>query len=166
MKRKLTIGLLIMVLTIWGVIFYRVLSQTGNRPTVVSQVAIDAPLISVVEIPEDDSLLLDYPDPFLGEQEEDVAPRGDFETVAYNMGEEIAYIDWSQVQYLGTVQAADGKRTAMLININGREFMLKPGDSVDGYTILRKKNKALVISYQGQTNTIYQQGGIKELGKP
>lgn len=154
-----------MVLAVWSAIFYRLFSPVENQPTKQPPAAINAPLLDV-EMSEDDSLWVDYPDPFLDEQEESIAFQDDFETAPYIASEEIAYMDWSQVRYLGSVRAADGKKTVILLNINGREFMLKPGDSVDGYTVLVERKNAIVISYQGQTNTIYLKGGTTGSEEP
>lgn len=107
-----------------------------------------------------DSLLLDYPDPFLGEGavEPGMEEPWDGAGEAYVSEPEVPYIDWSQVQYFGTIRGEGGVEVA-LVNINGREHMLKLGDTLEGYTVLGTIGTSLSLRYQGQVGTVTLQHG-------
>lgn len=154
MKKKLTIPLLVLTLVLWGAILYRVLSG-GSEANVSAVNTQPAPkrAATVMERPGSDSLLLNYQDPFLIEAEEE---QTDEELVeAYDAYvEEEPYIDWSQVQYLGSVT---GGAAVALVMINGQEYMLKAGDTVDGYTLVGQDGNSITIRYQGQVSTITMQ---------
>lgn len=154
MKKKLTIPLLVLALGLWGAILYRLL--TGGGETALSAVTVQptAPKVAVVEKPKADSLLLNYQDPFLEESE--VEPVSNEPMVAYDTYvEETPYIDWSQVQYLGSIT---GGEAVALVAINGREYMLKAGDTVEGYTLVGQAGNSIAIRYQGQVGTVTMQG--------
>lgn len=158
MKKKLTIPLLILVLLLWGAIFYRIFSgpgEGGNAPVVAATPA----KVAVAERAVDDSLLLDYRDPFLGHMgalpamAEDTLMMEEYEYV-----EEVPYIDWSQVQYFGSVDGGREGKAVALVGVGGREYMMKPGETVEGYTLVGAVGNSIVLNYQGQTGTITLQG--------
>ncbi|WP_257667128.1 hypothetical protein [Parapedobacter tibetensis] len=158
MKKKLTYPLLAVVLVLWGLIFYRIFSGlSGSEPVdPVSKVA--PPTEPQREKVEDDSLLLNYRDPFLGNMMEDAIDSADEELYADEYVEPEPYIDWSMVQYYGSVNNTKDGKTVALVSINGREYMLKPGETVDGYTLLSKTGNSIMVSHQGQVGTIAMQG--------
>ena len=154
MKKKLTIPLLVLALVLWGVILYRVLAG-GGETTVPATNATPQPQQAAATVrPETDSLLLNYADPFLAEAEA-IVPESE-PTVADDVFvEEMPYVDWSQVQYLGSVT---GGEAVALVMINGHEYMLKAGDTVAGYTLVGQAGHSIAMSYEGQLGTITMQG--------
>ncbi|SEL95711.1 hypothetical protein [Parapedobacter koreensis] len=159
MKRKLTYPLLGLAVLLWGAIFYRVFSGLREDDTTASVAPVmprkqtaDKPVVA-------DSLLLDYRDPFLENtaetfdmEAEDLMMEGEYEYV-----EEAPYIDWSQVLYLGSINNSASGRTVALVRINGKEYMLKPGDAVDGFTLLTLARNLITVEHQGQVGTITMQ---------
>ncbi|MBK1442521.1 hypothetical protein JHJ32_21155 [Parapedobacter sp. ISTM3] len=160
MKRKLTYPLLALAVLLWGAIFYRVFSGLGDENNVMPLPPVMPPKQTAERAPTDDSLLLDYRDPFLesvpetyGMEADDIPMEGEYEYV-----EEVPYIDWAQVQYLGSVNNSASGRTIALVSINGKEYMLKPGDGAEGFTLLTLARNAITIGHQGQVGTIAMQG--------
>lgn len=159
MKKKLTFPLVALVLLLWGAIFYRIFSGLGEEGGSVPLAAVIRPKEPIAERIKDDSLLLDYRDPFLERADEGPAPEGDTLLMAgYEYVEEIPYIDWSQVLYFGSVNNSSGRKAVALVNINGKEYMLKAGETVDGYTLVGRVGNSIAVSYQGQVATITMQG--------
>ncbi|SFC79267.1 hypothetical protein SAMN05421747_12718 [Parapedobacter composti] len=162
MKKKLTYPLLALVVLLWGAIFYRIFAGLGdNKPTPPSASAERKPK-TVAHRHTGDSLLLDYPDPFLERArgapisvDGGAGPTGAPEQPEPVM--ELPYIDWSQVQYLGSVNS-EGKKAIALVAVNGREYMLRPGETIDGYTLLSMQGSSITISHQGQVATLTMQG--------
>ncbi|MEC3882036.1 hypothetical protein [Parapedobacter sp. 10938] len=154
MKKKLTIPLLVAALVLWGVILYRVLAGGGETVGSAATLQPQPQKAAVVAKPKADSLLLNYPDPFLEEVE--VEPLGVEPVEAYDTyEEEVPYIDWSQVQYLGSVT---GGEVVALVMINGQEYMLKAGDTVAGYTLVGQIGNSIAVRYEGQVGSITMQG--------
>ena len=160
MKKKLTIPLLVLALVLWGAILYRLL--TGGGETALSAVTVQptAPKVAVVEKPKADSLLLNYQDPFLAEAKTAIEPveEGSFEADDAYV-EETPYIDWSQVQYLGSVT---GGEVVALVMINGQEYMLKEGDAAEGYTLMGVVGNSIAVRYEGQVGTVPMQGNNEQ----
>src|SRR3546814_7981968 len=73
--------------------------------------------------------------------------------------EEAPYIDWSQVQYLGSVT---GGETVTLVMINGQEYMLKEGDAAEGYTLMGVVANSISVRYEGQVGTVPMQGNNEQ----
>ncbi|MGK6353198.1 hypothetical protein [Parapedobacter sp. DT-150] len=157
MNKKLTYPLLVLVLILWGVIFYRIFSGWSDEESAMPLPQRLAERVAP-ERPVDDSLLLDYRDPFLDNVDgETPMMTEDSLAMAYEYVEETPYVDWSQVQYLGSVNSTGGKAVA-LVSINGKEYMLKPGETVDGYTLVGQVGSSIAVRYQGQVGTIALQG--------
>jgi len=159
MKKKLTYPLLALVIVLWGAIFYRVFSGLRDDSPLSAAQVMPPPARPSVTPRRDDSLLLNYRDPFLNQaHEETPIMEEDSPAMTYtDVAEAPAYIDWSMIQYLGSVKSSEGGEAIALLNINGREYMLKPGENVDGITLMGHIGNAVSISYQGQVTTIAMQ---------
>ncbi|MFC3197342.1 hypothetical protein ACFOET_06935 [Parapedobacter deserti] len=161
MKKKLTYPLLALVILLWGVIFHRLFSGLGDRaePRTTRMEPAKRP---AAEPHVDDTLLLDYRDPFLGAPDDEVAATEEYLPMDNGYPEEIPYVDWSQVRYYGLVSGHGAGKTVALVHINGRDYMLKPGESVDGFTLLGSMTNTVKMSHQGQVASITIQGNDGE----
>lgn len=166
MKRKLTYPLLILVVVLWGVIFHRVFSG-GDGASSPPAIASIQPTPAVRQ-PIYDSLQLDYPDPFLGDSGVDTVDLSDEgnDVESEESAVEMPYVDWSQVQYLGLIHSDSDGKAVVLVTINGKEHMLKRGDTVDGYMLSGQQGSTIEISYQGQVTTIGMEQGNIDMQQP
>lgn len=144
-----------LVLLIWGWIGYRVVSGGTNRPvsSVPAHVSVSGrePTVN-----RDYELSLRYRDPFLGNP----APHLEDESMhteeqpAYQGEEMQEYIDWSFIEYNGVISSADGNRHVSLIRINGRDVMLKAGQTTAEVTLVRNHGGYVTVRYRNQLQTI------------
>ena len=163
MKKKLTFPLLILVLVLWGAIFYRIFSGLGTDREVKPLQKAPVSDGRAAEWAADDTLLLDYRDPFLTEVREMPVAAEDHVIADDGYIEETPYVDWSQIQYLGSVNNSGSGESIALVMINGREYMLTPGETVDGFTLVRQKGSSIDMKYLGQETTIAMQPGSNEM---
>lgn len=163
MKKKLTFPLLVLVLLLWGAIFYRVFSGLGADTDVTPTPKAVVPSRPAADV-TDDTLLLNYRDPFLSNVQEAPVMEEDTLVADYGYVEEAApYVDWSQVQYLGSVNNRGNGKSVALVRINGREYMLTSGETVDGFTLVKQNGLSISMSYSGQVTTVAMQPGNNEM---
>ena len=153
MKRTLTISLLIATLVLWGVILYRLLRAGGETPAHVERLLPVPSSVVSMDKRVVDTLLLNYEDPFLMMTGVEQIPDTAIE-IYDSYPEEVPYVDWSQVQYLGSIT---GSEAVALVIINGHEYMLKTGETVDGYTLTNQTAMSISVRYDGQVATINMQ---------
>ena len=158
MKKKLTFPLLVLVLLLWGAIFFRVFSGLGADTDHVPVPKAMVSTMPTMERTDDDTLLLNYRDPFLSEVQDEPAIEVNTLAADDEYVEEIQYVDWSQVQYLGSVNNSGSGKAIALVRINGREYMLTSGETVDGFTLVSQRGNAATMSHQGQVTTLVLQG--------
>lgn len=163
MKKKLTFPLLVLVLLLWGAIFYRIFSGLGADNEVIPLPKTTVSAKATTERADDDTLLLNYRDPFLSDVQEVIDMEDDSVIMDYEYVEEAPYVDWSQVQYLGSVNNSGSGKAIALVSINGREYMLTSGETVDGFTLLKQNGSSISMSCLGQVTTVAMQPGNNEI---
>ena len=137
------------VACVWGTILYRIAGAIGDSSPVVAQQT-----IPVTDIPFQGThhyiLVAGYPDPFL----KDNLPVMD--TVATNALPAAAVtppppvIDISFVQYLGMISNIDHPKKVALVNVNGKEEMVKEGDVVGEVRVRKILPGELKVVYKGK----------------
>ncbi len=159
MKKKLTYPLLVAVLFIWGWIFYKVLSASGDQYTPTSETIAKPSLSPKPEPDEASSYEINgkYRDPFLADEHTVVAKEEELAggMIQENMPQvEELYVDWSQIKYVGEVNGKAAKKQVVIVNINGRDRMMKVGETSDGVTLLQHTSVYIKVRYQGKQHTI------------
>lgn len=158
MKKKLTIPLLLLVLLIWGCIFYKVILATDETmplPAASAKPALQKRAEAATAGINDYQPKGGYRDPFLTdeeavEEEEAVEMVQPMEN-AVPPPEEAA-VDWSAIQYLGEVSNA--QRKVALFRLGEKDFMLKEGETREGLTLVQLSNEYIKIRYQEKENII------------
>jgi len=159
MNKKLAIPLLLLVLLIWGWIFYKVIYATQDNLLPAAPVVTQIKKKKVISTPDslpDYEPKGNYRDPFLAEEElEEEVPVQDMAMAESAIPPpQEPYIDWSTIKYLGEVSSASNKKKIVLVGLNEKDFMMKEGDTREGITLLQNTAGYIKIKYQGQENVI------------
>jgi len=164
MKNKsITYILIVGVLIVWGLIFYRIFSGMGGEEEL-SGIPSVANKKAVISNNEEEPLVLiaNYRDPFLGTVSNTLIGSN------YNQGtnqivikrklpivkKEVVLIDWSFLDYIGIVQNKETKKKVGLLNILGKEFMVSEGDTVNEVLVLKKERDSIFVKYKEEKKWI------------
>lgn len=160
MKSKgLTYVLIVSVIAVWGIIFYRIFLAAGTDE-------IDAPVahlrqkeaIENYQINDTAKLVLNYRDPFLGTavKEADLMQKSPKTSASRNgeSSEKPEEINWDFVKYNGFIVNPTSKRVVSIISINNTEKMLAVGETSEGVKLLSNRKDSVKISYRGKTKYI------------
>lgn len=156
MKNKKTVYVLIlMVIIVWGMIFYRIYSALSDDSE-----PIIAPVTKVKEPYDDYAIAKDtshlqprYRDPF------GLAPAKDTATVSTTpKNRQLSTpltagpgINWAAINYMGYIRNPGSKKLIAIMHINGKEVMLTEGENAEQVKLLRNLRDSIKISYHGQT---------------
>ncbi len=108
-------------------------------------------------INEDLHISANYRDPFLTENSLDPAP-GTVGTIVDkitrdNLFPEIKQVTWPEVKYFGLISEKQKNNLVGLVSINGRNFLIKPGDIISQLQFGIYKD-SLVLKLENQIRTI------------
>ncbi len=152
MKNKTkTYILLILVLGIWGTIGYKIIA--GLNPDAPEQVEND---ISVSFIPEKIkktdtfSIQTTERDPFLGTLTRSNKPRAETTKKTKQVKEENAL----QITYQGLVKKQNSSQQVFVVTVNGKQHLLKQGQTVDDVKLEKGNAKEIVVSNNNKQQTI------------
>lgn len=162
MKNKRTTYILIIsVIAVWGIIFYRIFTATqAAEPVSFNLPASRASYESLddYQLKDTFTLALNYRDPFLGgvsPAEAAVVPEPR-ESAAFTMNAipPPPPVNWEIIRYTGYIMNPNIRRVVAIININGKEYMLSEGQKADGVTLVKSYRDSVKISYQHKTKFI------------
>lgn len=152
MNNKFTRSLLIIgAVAVWGIIIFKIIGYLNNDDTAESNfTAVKKSEIS--QIPDTVKLLLNYPDPFLGgkiEQE----PAKNYEVVqtakvVKTSPEPVAAKPLLNIKYFGLITNKQTQKLVAIININGKQYLAKPGDNLDQVMLLKMYNDSILITHE------------------
>ena len=129
-SRPLTYLLLVVALGIWGVVAWK-LFFSGPKPAASDPAAV--PVARNNPRADIDTLRLDYPDPFLRA----VATRPSVRSKAKNERPSAKLACTGRIRKEGTDR--------YLISIDGRNHLLRQGESAGGFTLRQIRNDSLVM---------------------
>jgi hypothetical protein len=165
MKNKpLTYLLIVSVAAVWGIIFYRMFSASGNeemdiQPTV--RLGLVNESLDDYKFKDTFKLALNYRDPFLGKVLEviETTPKEHTTTnspsVAFINPKPLKpQINWELIKYNGCIINPLGKRVVAIMILNGKEQMLLEGQTADGVKLLKNYKDSIKVLYQSQTKFI------------
>ncbi|WP_426672085.1 hypothetical protein ACPPVU_12720 [Mucilaginibacter sp. McL0603] len=156
--KKLTYFLIAIVLSVWGMILYRVFnavdsSSDTTEPIVYKQ---QKEAFNDFSIREDTAgLLLNYRDPF-----GIVARKDTLSTVSKTTFKQTARvmprptISWSFISYSGYIRNPVSKKFVALLTINGQNVTLTEGETKDKVKLLKNLRDSIKVSYEGKTKFI------------
>ena len=155
-NKKVIYFLLPLVLIIWGIIIYRVFSDTVkiDNSQILSK---DDHFKTVKKNADTFSIYADYSDPFLDylwEDDESVFEK-DF-TEEYDTGLEKPEksVSWPKISFGGIVKNQKSNKQIMIITIDQSGHLMKVGDIVMGVTLKKVFNDSIVVAYEKEMKTV------------
>lgn len=155
MKKKFTYALLVLVIILWGAIFYRLLSNEAPIPVPTAMKPAVTPL-------EEDSLanyelIADYRDPFFEGQEIAAVRQKESQTEDFLPIETPeVYVEPIPVRYGGVIQNSSNNKVIVILNIEGKDVMFTDGETHHEVTFLKNFDSYVQILYHGKIETIYK----------
>ena len=156
MKKKQTYILLIIVLVIWGLVFYQFFSY--SEPNEITIEDISTKEISY-KLPDTFSIDVNYRDPFSGEdyffeeeteyEEENIEPIPNNTIIEKPVIQEVKPEELINVVYKGLVSDLPNKKKVFMININNKSYIMQPGDIENDVKLLSGNPKSITIKLKG-----------------
>lgn len=155
-SKKATYVLLLLVVVIWGLILRKAASSIDSDR--VLQVSFSRhiqkePLNDYGDV-DTANLLLNYRDPF-GMVKADTATKIKLERVL-STGVVLNHpaINWDMVKYAGYIRNPRSKSLLAILNFNGKNFMMREGETVEKLKLLLNMHDSLKVLYMGEVGFI------------
>jgi hypothetical protein len=150
-NKNFKIALLIGVAVVWGLIGYRIYKQFFSPPQA-DNTPNTAPLNAKKQTKEvPDSLLLNYPDPFLSISYTATAPvKTNHHSIKTNSNISLAppTTPMPTIAYKGTITA--GNKTLVIVELNGSEKLYPLNTLVEGVKVLSANNNSMQVLVNNQ----------------
>lgn len=160
MKSKSIVYLLVFsVLGIWGVILFRIYLSVSDKDNTVLPSESTLPLrkADVPKLyPDTFKLLMNYQDPFTGTHaiKKDTSNINSRKVPLTNMPSPPEINPALQMKYLGYVRDRREKNSVAIISYNGKEKMMKKGDTIGGVTLTAIQKQGVMMRFKGKMITI------------
>ena len=138
-SRPLTYLLLVAALGVWGVVAWKLFSS-GPKPSAVASPV--APAVGSDPSTDDDTLRLDYPDPFL----RTAAAKPPARTSAKGTPRPTAQKKRSAAKLVCTGRIRKQGTDHYLVSIDGRVHLLRQGQRAGDFTLRQVRNDSLVMA--------------------
>ena len=138
-SRPLTYLLLVAALGVWGVVAWKLFSS-GPKPSAVASPV--APAVGSDPSTDDDTLRLDYPDPFL----RTAAAKPPARTSAKGTPRPTAQKKRSAAKLACTGRIRKQGTDHYLVSIDGRVHLLRQGQRAGDFTLRQVRNDSLVMA--------------------
>ncbi len=145
------VGLAALVLGIWGYAGYRVFFQSQDSFSELGTG--EAKKTRPVSIASGYALMLNYSDPFLTEEE----PLDNVEEQTEELPSVVEKLPvvWPGVDFQGLIQNRKTKSRVALLLLNDKQYLVKPGQVLDGVRVERVFADSIVLRYQEELKTFY-----------
>ncbi len=152
MKGKRNIYLLlILVLVVWGLIGYRILSTLNpDEEQVLDAVGVNSKVINVFKEKDTFSIKASYRDPFL---DKFVNKKQQKSTVKRKVKPKIVVPEIS-LRYTGTLGGVNTVDRIFYVYIEGVQYLMKLGDEIKGVKLIKGNAKEITIRNKRKSRTI------------
>ncbi len=132
-----------LVLIIWGIIGYRILSTISPEPN--EQLVLTETVLKPLEKIERDtfSIKADYRDPFLGTLHH---PKIKKKAKPNGPKKERFDID---VRYTGSMLNSNNGQRIFFVSINGQQSLMEKGKQAQGVSLVNGSEKTITVRYKG-----------------
>lgn len=162
-SKKLTYGLILSVIAVWGIIFYRIYVAAQGEESFAGGISYPKSSYEPLDdykIKDTFTLALNYRDPFLGEAAKTEEPSASASAVpavanfAMNPVPSKPPVNWEVIRYTGYIVNPGIKKAVAIMNINGKEYMMSEGEKADGVMLLKSFRDSVKVSYQDKIKFI------------
>lgn len=150
-NKKITYLLLVLVVLIWGLIFYRIYSNFGGK----IEVEKSMPHSVVIEKRDTrDSVLtlsLNYPDPFLKGEDQSFDPL-----ISLEQNDHIPspVINWPLIEYRGLLTSNNTNESTGLLRIQNADLLVKQGKIYASIKIKTLSRDSICLEYQHESRWV------------
>ena len=161
-NKQLTYFLGLVVVVVWGVIIYRIVSTAAGNddPAPIASPSIKKEPYNDFAVQKDTArLLLNYRDPFGLTKQKDTAHYSVKKNIAINVNSATSTLmkpafNWGFLQYSGYVRNPGSKKIITLISINGKNEILAEGETKNQVKLIKNMGDSIKISFNGKTKFI------------
>ena len=158
MKKKKTLYMMLpLVLLVWGFVFYQLFGSFFGTPNYAKEEIKQE--VNIDEIKKDTFLIVaDYRDPFLGKKirtkktissSQGTKPKGNNRAKMPK-----AEKPWPSISFKGMIKNNNSDRRVGILNVNGKEFLIKEKDIVNDVTIVSIAKSTVEVRFQKESKTI------------
>ncbi|HEY1872064.1 MAG TPA: hypothetical protein VGG71_13465 [Chitinophagaceae bacterium] len=144
-NKKIKYFLIFAVSIVWGIIISRLFKSLS--PAMPSKMKMIPNKISGLQIPADTfSLILDYPDPFVPDTTENIISTS---SSASKILIPPTKPDISFIRYTGLISGPKKKSKIAILNIHGKEYLMKEGDKVEDIHLIKIEKNEIKFKWNG-----------------
>lgn len=163
LKNKKTVGLLLLVVIIWGVIGYKIYSQLTDDAVVTIQ---ESTTMKKSDYPADESIHLafSYADPFLKNvmtkrvESKHTIQKTRLQSKRIKVeAKSVPIIDWSLLKYYGVMNNASRSVKTGIVRFDDDDFFVREGDRVDIFTVLDVRDDSIKLGCEKTMRYIRKQ---------
>lgn len=148
MKNKKNIKILLpLVIIIWGLLIYNIYGAFYPDSPSISKNKSKKYKTPKVKEKDTFSLLPIMNDPFLGTLYQKSKRQKRNTTAKTTNNNSI----WPSIIYQGVVSDKNAKTNVYIVNLNGIQYLLKKGDTLQHIKVLKSSSKTLRVQFKGQT---------------
>lgn len=146
------------IILVWGIVFYQLFSYFFSSPTYAtekSEIKVD-----IDEIKKDTfSIVADYRDPFLGKKIRE-SRSGTTNNIKRNNTKkrtnptQAINQPWPVIQYKGMIKNNNSEKRVGIVNMGGRERLVKEGDVLNEVQFLSIGKTQIKVSFNKEQKTI------------
>ncbi len=158
MKNKKTLYYILpLIILVWGFVFFQLFGYFFSSPTYATETVQE--LVNMDEIKQDTfSIVANYRDPFLGKKVKFKQRSTSLSTAKKSSKKTIKAIKvekpWPAVAYNGMIKNNNSDRRVGIVNVNGKEYLVKEKDVVSEVTILAISKNKVDVRFQKEKKTI------------
>lgn len=149
-KNQKTYALLALVLTVWGVLGFKVVKGLGSNTPVQQEVHLDKSFVAQT-IEKRDPILIEanYRDPFLGTPPKSQKPK---RTVKKKVIKPKP--PKKNIAYSGSVAQNGTKNRMFFVTIDGQQHIMEKNQKINEVTLVWGNQESIKVKYPGHTETI------------
>lgn len=160
-NKKLVYLLLFLTVVVWGMIFYRIFNYVNENSTPELSMKTKKISTDTAGVYMDTfNLILNYRDPFLGSntiQRNDEGKKTNSVITAKKQDtKEVksSTAKWPVLSYGGIVKNEGTKNMVIILNINGKSHLMKPGEVIKDCELLNVYRDSATVRFNGETKTV------------
>lgn len=146
-NKKLVYVLLPLVAIIWGVIIYRIYVQMSDKDNGAVAGFVLPASKTADTLPDTVKLLLNYRDPFQSysfQRQYQPKPNRGMDVFAETKQPKPEFV-WPDIKFNGLIVNSQNKSKTGLFSFNGKSILVKEGDVVEGYKIIKLFNDSVTV---------------------
>lgn len=136
------------VIIIWGIVIYKIIAAFSPDPVAISdnfESTFVAPKFQKKEV---FTLLPIESDPFLGILYVNPEKNKNNNKTSSKPKKDLI---WPEINYLGIVSDKDSKASVFILQINGKQHLLKKGETLEEFKVIKGSKDKIFINYKGKT---------------